>query len=171
MLLTTGTALNKLPAMNCFSIHRRLTAIVLLTLGVAIFAGCRMGQPAGASFAAVVIPGKTPEQICQTAAAVFQEDGYKVGSLVPDNLVFQKEASKGASMAYGGVVDTAYGASTVVRVRACLVDLGAGSYRLQCKAYMVRNADDSFFADESPLSNARRLPYQKLLDKVAERLK
>ena len=63
-----------------------------------------------------------------------------------------------------------YGATTVVRVRAQLVDLGAGTSRLQCQAYMVRNANDSFFQDESRLINARSTPYQNLLNKVAKRL-
>lgn len=144
--------------------------LALLAAGVVLGAGCRSG-PASASFASVVIKGKTPEQILQTTAAVFQEDGYKVGSLTPDNMLFQKEASRGASVAYGGVVDTHYGAQTAVRVRAQLVDLGADAYRLQCKAYMVRNANDSFFQDESPLTNVRSRPYQNLLDQVAKRLK
>jgi hypothetical protein len=85
-------------------------------------------------------------------------------------MVFEKEGTRGQSLAYGGVADTYYGSTTVVRVRAQLVDLGAGSTRLQCKAYMVRDANDSFFEDESGLLNIRSGPYQNLLDKVAKRL-
>jgi hypothetical protein len=140
-------------------------------LCVALATACAVGKPEGASFASVVISGKTPDEICKTTAAVFQEDGYQVGPLTPASMVFQKEGSRGQSLAYGGVVDTYYGSSTVVRVRAQLVDLGASGYRLQCKAYMVRNANDSFFEDESPLLNMRSRPYQNLLDKVAKRLK
>jgi hypothetical protein len=36
---------------------------------------------------------------------------------------------------------------------------------------MVRNAGDSFFEDESRLTNLRSRPYQNLLGKVAKRLK
>jgi hypothetical protein len=36
---------------------------------------------------------------------------------------------------------------------------------------MVRNANDSFFEDESRVTNIRRMPYQNLLDEVAKRLK
>jgi hypothetical protein len=86
-------------------------------------------------------------------------------------MIFQKEASRGQSLAYGGVVDTYYGSTTAVRVRASLVDLGMGSYRLQCNAFMVRHTNDSFMEDESPLLNIRSRPYQNLLDKVAKRLK
>lgn len=148
----------------------KLQTVSIILLGALLCAACGTGKPASASFASVVIKGKTPEEICQAAGTVFQADGYMVGSLSPSGMLFQKEASRGASLAYGGVVDTHYGSTTAVRVRASLVDLGAGSYRLQCKAFMVRNANDSFFQDESPLANFRSGPYQKLLNKVAKQL-
>jgi hypothetical protein len=149
--------------------NRLLQAIIFLV--AALCAGCNLGKPASASFASVVIPNQTPDAICKAAAAVFQEDGYQVAALSPDNMVFQKEASRAQSMAYGGIVDTHYGSTTVVRVRAQLVSLGANGYRMQCSASMVRNANDSFFEDESRLSNLRSGPYQSLLNKVAKRLK
>ncbi len=144
--------------------------LTLVALCAFLSTSCRTG-PASASFASVVIPGKTPDEICRTTASVFQADGYQVAQLTPASMVFQKEGSRGQSLAYGGVVDTHYGAVTLVRVRAELVDLGAGSYRLQCQASMVRNAGDSFFEDESRLVNLRSRPYQNLLDKVAKQLK
>ena len=158
------------------SIYRlfKTSGFRLLILGlfsVVLFASCRTGEPTSASFASVVIAGRSPDEICQTAGKVFQENGYAVGSLSPSGMVFQKEGSQGQSLAYGGLVDTYYGSSTAVRVRAALVDLSGGSYRLQCKAYMVRHANDSFFEDESALLNFRSGPYQKLLDEVAKRLK
>ena len=148
-----------------------LCFVAFAILGTFLISGCRLGKPEGSSFASVEIAGKTPDEICKTTGAVFQEDGYQVSSLTPANMVFQKQGTHGQSLAYGGVVDTYYGASTVVRVRAQLVDLGARGYRLQAQAYMVRNANDSFFEDESRLTNIRRMPYQNLLDKVADRLK
>ena len=159
-------------AQHFFSRNLTLRSLGLVGLsGAILLNGCRIGQPSSASFASVVIAGKTPEQICQTTGAVFQEDGYMVGLLDPSSMIFQKEGSRGQSLAYGGIVDTHYGSTTAVRVRASLVDLGAGTYRLQCKAFMVRNANDSFMQDESPLANIRSGPYQDLLDKVAKRLK
>ena len=146
-------------------------ALGLTSVAVLLSPGCGTGKPASASFASVEIEGKTPEEICRTTGTVFQEDGYVIGSLNPTEMVFQKEASRSQSLAYGGVADTYYGSTTVVRVRASVVDLGAGKHRLQCKAFMVRKANDSFFQDESPLLNIRSRPYQNLLDKVAARLK
>ena len=148
-----------------------LCTLLCAFVSVGLSTGCRLGKPEGSSFASVEIPGKTPEEICKTTAEVFQEDGYRVGALTPGNMVFQKDGTRGQSLAYGGVVDTYYGGSTAVRVRAQLVDLGEKGHRLQCKAYMVRNANDSFFEDESPLLNIRSGPYQSLLNKVAKRLK
>jgi hypothetical protein len=146
------------------------SGLAIICLSVLLTAGCSSG-PASASFASVEIPGRTPDEICKAAATVFQQDGYQVAQLTPKSMVFQKEASRSQSLAYGGVVDTHYGAVTLVRVRAQLVDLGAGSYRLQCQASMVRNANDSFFEDESRLVNLRSRPYQNLLNKVAKSLK
>jgi hypothetical protein len=56
-------------------------------------------------------------------------------------------------------------------VKAEIVELGEGSNRLQCQTYMVRNAGDSFFEEETRLTNMRSGPYQKLLNEVAQRMK
>src|SRR6516225_7796312 len=117
-------------------------ALASLAMSLILAAGCATGKPESASFASVEIKGKTPAEICKTAGEVFQEDGYAVRSLNPGLMVFEKEGTRGQSLAYGGVVDTYYGSSTVVRVRASLADLGLEKYRLQCKAYMVRDAGD-----------------------------
>ena len=130
--------------------------------------GCQTGKPASASFASVNISGKSSDEICRSTAKVFQEDGYRASVLTPASMVFEREGTQGQSLAYSGLVDTYYGAVTLVRVRAQLVDLGEGTYRLKCQAFMVRNAGDSFFEDESRLLNIRSRPYQELLDKVAK---
>ena len=51
-----------------------------------------------------------------------------------------------------------------------LVDLGGGSYRLQCQAYMVSGAGDSFFENEFAKTHIRSGPYRSLLSKVAKEL-
>jgi hypothetical protein len=75
------------------------------------------------------------------------------------------------NLAYEGVVGTHEGAQTLVRVKMDLVNLGSGSYRLQCQAYVVRGAGDAFFEEEQRLANVRSGPYQSLLNKVAKQLK
>src|SRR5689334_971417 len=96
-------------------IGKAVLLLALVALCALLSTSCRSG-PASASFASVTIPGKTPDEICKTAATVFQADGYQVAQLTPASMVFQKEASRGQSLAYGGVVDTHYGAVTLVRV-------------------------------------------------------
>lgn len=147
------------------------TFFALVGVCAAFWTGCRTGATNSASFASVVIKGRTANEICKTTASVFQNDGYQVASLTPANMIFQKEGTRGQSLAHSGMVDTYYGGGTVVRVRAQLVDMGAGAHRLQCQASMVRGAGDSFFEDESPVLNIRSRPYQNLLNKVAQQLK
>ena len=144
----------------------------LLSAALAIAAtGCRLAQPGSASFASVVIANRSLAEIQEAAGQVFREDGYAAYLVEPGQMVFQKEGSRLNNISQSGLVDTYYGAQTMIRVRAQLVPLGAGSFRLQCQAYMVRNAGDSFFEDEHPLAAVRRMPYQRLLNQVLKRLK
>ena len=133
-------------------------------------AGCGATKPGSASFASVTIRGHTPEEILKTTVQVFQEDGYAAGNM-GNQVVFQKEGSRMTNLAYEGLVGTHEGAQTLVRVKMDLVNLGADAYRLQCQAYVVKDAGDSFFEEEQRLANIRSRPYQALLDKVAKQLK
>jgi hypothetical protein len=133
--------------------------------------GCSsLGKPASASFASVTISGKSAAEIRDATIAVFQEHGYRVFAS-SRGLTFEKEGTKGNSIAYDGFVGSHYGAVTIIRVRAELVNLGNGTQRLQCQTYMVSGAGDSFFEEEHRLANFRSGPYQDLLDEVAKRLK
>jgi hypothetical protein len=149
----------------------KLIAFLSLSLMCGLFgAGCHLGQPASASFASVTISGKSAGEIRDATIAVFRENGYQVfGS--SQGLTFEKEGTKANSIARDGLVGSHYGAVTIIRVRAELVDLGHGSQRLQCQAYMVSGAGDSFFEEEHRLANFRSGPYQDLLDEVAKKLK
>jgi hypothetical protein len=153
------------------SVARSVRGVVLLSALLMLFgAGCGATKPASASFASVIIRGQGPEVISKTAVAVFQEDGYKAGS-ADGQLIFEKEASRMTNIAYEGLVGSHYGAQTLVRVKVSLVDLGSGAHRLQCQAFVVKDASDAFFAEEQKLANVRSRPYQNLLDEVASRLK
>jgi hypothetical protein len=152
---------------------KQRTALVCALLGVLLLlagSGCGLTKPSGASFASVTIKGHTPEEIARATVRVFEEDGYRGGSMPGHPMVFQKEGSRMSDIAYGGVADTFYGAKTMVRVKVDIVKLGEASHRLQCQAYMVRDAGDSFFEDEQKLANIRRGPYQSLLNQVARQL-
>ena len=137
-------------------------------------AGCSSWfKPASESFASVLITNASADAIQKTTINVFQEDDYLSHYMDPDSgaLVFEKEGSKGQSLSYNGLVGTHYGQTTLNRVKLKLVDRGDGSYRLNCQAYIVRDAGGGMSADEIKLSGMRSGPYQKLLDKIADRLK
>jgi len=143
---------------------------LLAALLAFVGAGCGATKPSGASFASVTIKGHSKNDIARVTAQVFQEDGYRGGSMKGHPMVFQKEGSRMTDLAYGGVADTYYGAKTLVRVKVDIVTLGEDSHRLQCQAYVVKDAGDSFFEDEQKLANIRSGPYQSLLNKVAKQL-
>ena len=155
---------------KCLSRPRLAFVAASIALVAITVTGCHLGQPAAASFASVTISGKSRGEIRDATIAVFRENGYQVfGS--SQGLTFEKEGSKANSIARDGFVSSHYGAVTIIRVRAELVDLGKGAQRLQCQAYMVSGAGDSFFENESRLANFRGGPYQDLLDEVAKQLK
>jgi len=141
---------------------------VVLLLGST---GCRMSQPASASFASVTIQDRSEAEIARASAEVFAAEGYRGGRSGEHELIFDKEASRAATLSREGVVGTQSGAQTINRVRVEIVPLGGGQYRLQCKAFMVTGGNDPFFQDEVPLANVRRRPYQSMLNKVKKQLK
>jgi len=151
---------------------RPILAVLAVNIALMMFGvtGCHLGQPASASFASINISGKSDQEICAAAVAVFHEAGYQYS---PSNqgLVFEKEGTRANTISRDGIIATQAGARTIVRVRAELVDLGDGSRRLQCHAFMVSGAGDSFFEEEHRLANYRSRPYQNLLDDVAKKLK
>jgi hypothetical protein len=102
---------------------------------------------------------------------VFLAEGYRGGSVGPGRMLFEKEGTRANNLAYQGIVDTHEGAQTAIRVRVEIVDLGSNTSRLQCQAFMVRNAGQGMFEEEQRLANVRSRPYQSLLDKVADQLK
>jgi hypothetical protein len=147
------------------------TAALIGLLALAA-SGCGSLTGSGsASFASVIITNHTSQEISSATTQVFIADGYRGSLSTSGQMVFEKEASRGTTFAHEGLAATYYGAQTINRVRVDVVPMGDGSYRLQCKAYLVTGGSDPFFQEEKPITNMRGGPYQSLLDKVAERLK
>ncbi len=145
-----------------------MTCFWLLLAGT----GCSsVGGPASASFASVIIQNHSLQEITGTTAKIFGAEGYTGGLQGPGKMVFQKEASRATTLSREGLLDTHYGARTVNRVRVEIDSLSGGSsYRLQCQAYVVRDAGD-MLEDEVRLTKVRSGPYQSLLNKVKKELK
>jgi hypothetical protein len=137
----------------------------LVIVSILVFSGCRSSS-GSSGFASVEIRGHTTDEIRQTAVAVFREDGYALSSANGSRLVFERNGSSLNRMAYGS-----YGNDVMLRVRLETEWVTAGSYRLNCEAWMVRHAGDRILEDEQELARVRRAPFQKLLDETARRLK
>jgi hypothetical protein len=134
--------------------------------------GCgSLGGPASASFASVTIENHSLAEIASATTKVFAADGYTGGMSGASKMVFDKGASRATTLSREGLVDTHYGAQTINRVKVEIVAVGETGYRLQCKAFVVRNAGDAILQEEVPLANIRSLPYQSLLNKVKKELK
>ena len=148
---------------------RSLPAGFVLLACLLLATGCgSTGKSGSSSFASVEITNRTPEQIREATVAVFMENGYTMGPSGSTELVFEQEGSRMNEIAYGNWMG---GTPVYVRVKASIVPLAEGKYRLQCSAGMVRDRGDSFFEEDVKLANIRRRPYQDLLDKVAKRLR
>jgi hypothetical protein len=162
----------KQPTSRVFSWSQLGLLTAFASLGLLLAAtGCGSLQPASASFASVMISNHSAEEIAVTTAKVFGAEGYRGGITRSGQLIFEKEASRATTMAREGFTSTYYGACSFYRVRAEMVSLSGGVYRLQCRAFVVTGGSDTFFQDEVPLSNVRSAPYQSLLNKVAKELK
>jgi hypothetical protein len=134
--------------------------------------GCRsVSGPGSASFASVTIANHSAEEIAKTNLQVFGAEGYRGGMSGPGQMIFQREASRATTLSREGLVATHEGAQTQIRVRAEIVELAGGTFRLQCKAFVVTGGSDPFFQDEVAMTNIRSGPYQSLLNKVAKELK
>jgi hypothetical protein len=146
-----------------------ISKLFLATLGaltILALTGCGASKPASASFASVVIDGRTMKEIQNAAGEVFSEDGYKV--MVRGNeMKFEKEGSRAKQIAYEGLT----GGPVNLRVLASIVQISQTSHRFQCQAYVVKSPGDPTFEEVIKLQNVRSGPYQDLCDKVAKKLK
>jgi hypothetical protein len=144
-------------------------AMSALALGLVLLlggSGCAsLAKPNSASFASVTITNHAGQEIVQATISVFTADGYQYNPTGGDQLLFDREASRGTTLAREGILGTYYGAQTFIRVRVQVVPLFENIYRLQCRAYVIGTG-----ADEVPLADARRGPFQDLLNKVKAQL-
>jgi hypothetical protein len=117
--------------------------------------------------AAVEIPGNTPGQIANTTETVFGENGYKITGRSAGKLVFEKPGSGMNKFAYGDWVgDT----EVWVRVTVTITPIGEARFRLDCKAFLIKDKGRAT-EEQIKVSSMHHRPYQKLLDDVAARLK
>ena len=130
-------------------------------------AGCHSTKQEDSSIlSSVVLTGNTPGQIGQVMADVFQKHNYRVMESGLSRMVFEKEGSGMDNFAYGSWLkdDPIW-----VRVRVSIVPAGEATFRLQCRAWLVRDKD-SPIEEEIKISHIHHKPYDELLGEVATRL-
>jgi hypothetical protein len=153
--------------------HRWITFAAVISLWLPLAGtGCRsLSESNAASSASVTIQNQPPDKIALATIQVFTAEGYRprVGES-KQIMLFEKEASRATTLAREGLTDAYYGSVTIYRVKVEIHPLDAGAFRLQCKAFVVRGAGDSFFEEEVPLAQFRSGPYQSLLNKVEKQL-
>jgi hypothetical protein len=129
--------------------------------------GCRStGQADSTILASVVLRGNTPGQIGQVTREVFQKHEYTVAEAGLDRLVFEKKGSGMNNLAYGSWLPDE---PIWVRVRASIVSVGEEAFRLQCRAWLVRDRG-SAAEEEIRIGHMHHRPYDELLGEVAARL-
>ena len=135
-------------------------------------AGCKTthSEANPAEFVSVFITGKSPQQIASATTKAFHAEGYSGGQERSGQLVFDKRASAGTTFIYEGMVAAGEGNHTVYRARVDIVPMDDGAHRLQCQAYIVKNAGDSVFEDQIPMRRASGPIYQDILKKAARQL-
>lgn len=131
----------------------------LAVLGTA----CHTASKGGRHTATVVIPGKSLTAIREMTQKVFEEDGY-TGTAGVRTMVFTRPGSTLDNLAYGS-----WDLSSVsTRVEVTFVEEPSGDYRVECDAFIVRNAGDHVFEDSYKKSSKGK--YQKLLNQIRDRL-
>ena len=138
-----------------------------LFLCACFVAGCHSpDDPESHVLAAVVLRGNTPGQIGQVTTEVFRANHYSVAESGLTRLIFEKKGSGMNEFAYGSWL----GDERVwVRVRASIIAAGEATFRLECRAWLVRDRG-SAAEEEISVGRMHRRPYEKLLNEVADRL-
>jgi hypothetical protein len=146
----------------------RLLILGLLALALTSLIGCQSANQAGSmSHASVPIQGRSLADIQQTTTSVFREDGYALAGATSEQMVFQRAGTRRDALKWGGWA----GQGVTIKVKVGMRRTLGGGYLLEANAYAVQNSDDPFFQTESRNILLNRRPYQKLLNKVAGRLK
>jgi hypothetical protein len=113
----------------------------------------------------VEIRWNTPGQISNMVREVFLENGFASAKGDYTKLVFEKKASLGHDLVYGGWSRQ----GLWFRVKVSMVSAGEATFRLSCKGFTVEDRGDAL-EEATPMSVRQNEKYNKLLEEVAKRL-
>ena len=136
-------------------------AVLLGLMLVLTVSGCGTTKgPASASFASVTIQNHTEAEIIAATTQVFIADGYKGGPSGLGKMTFEKEASRGTTLAREGLVGTAYGAQSYLRVRVETMELSREPIPAAMQGLHGEWRRRSVFQSEVGDANFRSGPWQ-----------
>jgi hypothetical protein len=140
---------------------------VALSVCVSVLTGCGSADKSlGPRTASVDIRLNTPRQISEVIQTVFHDQGYVLVHTERLKLVFEKEASAAASLAYGSWMDK----TVWIRVKVSMRLVGEETVHVEAIAFHVQERGTSI-ETEIPARGLQPKPFQKLLDEVARRLR
>ena len=156
------------PQATIMKLKTHLLFLVFGALCIFSFAGCQSAhEPGGTSHAAVTIKNRSDQEIRQVVKAVMAEDGYSFVTEGESFMGFQRPGSRRDAVKWGGWVD---GQGVVIRAKLTMTRLSEESRLLQLDMFAVRDAEDSFFEQESRMMMLNKAPYRELLREVEKRL-
>jgi hypothetical protein len=135
-------------------------------LCLVLVVGCQSSKPGSDSHAAVEITGHTREAIRATTVAVFAENGYRLGTNSPTQMVFERPAGSGEKLKYGDWMNE----GMLMEIKVRLQSRTADTYLLRADAYIVHDPNSPAFRSERRIMTLGTGTYQKLLDDVQRRL-
>ena len=128
--------------------------------------GCEsLSKPTGARFASVEIGQHSRQEIEDATIKVFERANYE-SFRGEDELVFESEGKEWMQLAYGSNIASAV--PVLERVEVQVVGMADGTFRLQCKAYVVPPMVS--YSKEVKLRQPRNNPYVELLDEIVREL-
>ncbi len=148
-------------------IHRSKTS---LRYGIAVFfgllVGCSTPRPSQQlSDTAVVISGRTPEEISTVIKETFKRHQFEIASSKDEALVFEKRGSFMNDMMSPSWVD----GPTWLRVKVFQTQVDSEQTRLGCEVFLVQQPKDPMFQREQPYGGHKQ-EVKRLMQEIAQNL-
>jgi hypothetical protein len=128
--------------------------------------GCASNKPGSNSHAYLQIKNQSTPAIVEATIAVYTAQGYELAAEPPGMLVFQRMASRRDALKYGDWIND----GMLMEIKVRFTELTSTDMLLQADVYTVQDPNDPSFRSENRVAIFDRRPYQKMLDKVRDRL-
>jgi hypothetical protein len=136
----------------------------LLVLGCVAIAsfGCRVVGPYAGSTPSLQVNDRSADEVRDTTAQVFRENGYEVSQNTRKALSFIKPGSRRDNLTYASSMEPVW-----IHVEVSITPTQTGS-QLVCRVHLVQGR--GLLEEELTWARPDMAPYQKMLDEVGKRL-